>query len=38
LYGKEKKKLFKSLKYPSLPYPKLNVEFVEEILKLEPIK
>lgn len=37
-YGKEKKKLFKSLKYPSLPYPKLNVEFVEEILKLEPIK
>ena len=36
-YGKEKKKLFKSLKYPSLPYPKLNVEFVEEILKLEPI-
>jgi len=38
LHGKEKKKLFKSLKYPSLPYPKLNVEFVEEILKLEPIK
>jgi len=38
LRGKEKKKLFKSLKYPSLPYPKLNVEFVEEILKLEPIK
>ena len=38
LNGKEKKKLFKSLKYPSLPYPKLNVEFVEEILKLEPIK
>ena len=37
-HGKEKKKLFKSLKYPSLPYPKLNVEFVEEILKLEPIK
>lgn len=36
-YGKDKKKLFKSLKYPSLPYPKLNVEFVEEILKLEPI-
>ena len=37
LYGKEKKKLFKSLKYPSLPYPKLNVGFVEEIIKLEPI-
>jgi hypothetical protein len=37
LHGKEKKKLFKSLKYPSLPYPKLNVDFVEEIIKLEPI-
>ena len=37
LHGKEKKKLFKSLKYPSLPYPKLNTEFVEEIFKLEPI-
>jgi len=37
LNGKEKKKLFKSLKYPSLPYPKLNTEFVEEIFKLEPI-
>lgn len=38
LSGKEKKKLFKSLKYPSLPYPKHNAEFVEEIHKLEPIK
>jgi hypothetical protein len=38
LSGKEKKKLFKSLKYPSLPYPKHNAEFVEEIYKLEPIK
>jgi hypothetical protein len=38
LNGKEKKKLFKSLKYPSLPYPKHNAEFVEEIYKLEPIK
>ena len=38
LSGKEKKKLFKSLKYPSLPYPKQNAEFVEEIYKLEPIK
>jgi hypothetical protein len=38
LSGKEKKKLLKSLKYPSLPYPKHNAEFVEEIYKLEPIK
>ncbi len=38
LSGKEKKKLFKSLKYPSLPYPKQNAKFVEEIYKLEPIK
>jgi hypothetical protein len=37
LSGKERKKLLKSLKYPSLTYPKLNVDFVEEIIKLEPI-
>jgi hypothetical protein len=37
LSGRERKKLLKSLKYPSLPYPKLNTEFVEEIIKLEPV-
>ena len=33
----DRKKLLKSLKYPQLPYPKANEEFVEEIHKLEPI-
>ena len=32
------KKLLKSLKYPSLPYPKAKEEFIEEIHKLEPIE
>jgi hypothetical protein len=35
--GKERKQLLKNLKYPSLPYPKANEEFIEEIHKLEPI-
>jgi hypothetical protein len=38
LSGKEKKKLFKSLKYPSLPYPKQTEKFDEHILKLDPIQ
>lgn len=35
---RERKKILKQLKYPSLPYPKTNVEFIEEIHKLEPIE
>jgi len=35
--GKERKKLLKNLKYPSLPYPKISEEFIEEIHKLEPV-
>lgn len=35
--GKERKQLLKNLKYPSLSYPKISEEFVEEIHKLEPI-
>jgi hypothetical protein len=38
LNGRERKKLLKSLKYPSLPYPKAKEEFIEEIHKLEPIE
>ena len=35
---KDRKKLFKNLKYPALPYPKVAGEFEEEIHKLEPVE
>jgi len=35
---RERKKILKQLKYPQLPYPKTNVEFIEEIHKLEPVE
>ena len=35
--GGEKRKLLKTLKHPTFPYPKENELFVEEIHKLEPI-
>jgi len=35
---RERKRILKGLKYPTLPYPKTNVEFIEEIYKLEPVE
>ena len=35
--GAERRKLLKTLKHPTLPYPKENDEFTEEVHKLEPI-
>ena len=35
--GGERRKLIKTLKHPTLPYPKESEEFVDEIHKLEPI-
>jgi hypothetical protein len=35
---KDRKKLIKTLKYPTLPYPKESEEFEEEVIKLEPIE
>ena len=34
----KKNRILKSLKYPSLPYPKKSELFEEEIKKLEPIE
>jgi hypothetical protein len=36
--GRERKNLLKGLKYPQLPYPKQQDEFIEEVIKLEPIE
>jgi hypothetical protein len=35
--GAERRKLLKTLKHPTLPYPKENDEFTEEVHELEPI-
>ena len=35
--GGERRKLMKTIKHPLFPYPKENEEFVENIIKMEPI-
>lgn len=38
LDNSKKSRILKNLKYPSLPYPTENEEFIEEIYKLDPIE
>ena len=35
--GGVRRKLMKNIKHPLFPYPKENEQFVEEIIKMEPI-